>query len=74
VVAILAALAGERYAKMYCLVFGAIYGLVTIAGFLKIAAVVQLLNLNMADNILHLLIAVASLWVGTQSKVAVATA
>jgi len=65
--AILAALIGPQCAKYYCLLFGAVYGLVTIAGFLNIAPVVQLLNLNTADNYLHLGISVACLGVGFKS-------
>ncbi len=67
-VALLAGLGGEKYAKTFCLVFGAVYGLVTIAGFLHVAQVVQLLNLNTADNFLHLGISVVSLGVGVTSK------
>ena len=67
VVALAAAFGGEKYAKQYCLVFGAVYGLVTIAGFLHIGAVVQMLNLNQADNILHLLIAGSCLVVGKKA-------
>lgn len=66
-VAILAALVGDKCAKYYCLLFGAVYGLVTIAGFLNIAPAVQLLNLNTADNFLHLGISVACLGVGFKS-------
>lgn len=66
--ALLAGLAGEKYAKTYCLAFGAVYGLVTIAGFLHVTQAVQLLNLNQADNFLHLGISVACLGVGVTSK------
>ena len=66
--ALLAGLGGEKYAKMYCIAFGVVYGLVTIAGFLNISAAVQMLNLNMADNFLHLGISVACLGVGVASK------
>ena len=70
ILALLAAQAGERYAKLYCLAFGIVYGLVAIGGFLNVAALVELLNLNAADNLLHLVIAAACLWVGTQAKAA----
>ncbi len=68
--AIVAALAGEGYAKTYCLLFGTVYGVVAIGGFLGVSALVQILNLNMADNLLHLAIAATCLWVGTQAKTA----
>lgn len=66
--ALLAGLAGVKYAKGYCLAFGAVYGLVTIAGFVNLAPAVTLLNLNTADNFLHLAISVACLGVGFQTK------
>lgn len=66
--ALMAALLGERTAMIYCLAFGSVYGLVSVVGFFQVPAVVRMLNLNMADNFLHLAIAVACLWVGGQSK------
>ncbi len=66
--AILATLKNEDSAKMYCLVFGAVYGVVTIAGLLHVAFVVNLLNLNKPDHLLHFLISAACLWVGLQAK------
>ena len=69
-VALAAAMGGDKYAKLYCLIFGAVYGLVTVAGFLSIAPAVSLLNLNMADNVLHLAISGACLFVGFQAKTA----
>ena len=68
VVALIMAKSGEKAAKTYCLLFGAVYGLVTVAGFLSVAPAVKLLNLNSADNLLHLAIAAACLGVGFQSK------
>ncbi len=58
------ALAGERYSRGFCLIFGVVYGLVALLGFLNVDSVVTLLNLNMADNFLHLGIAAACLLVG----------
>ena len=68
--AIIAGMGGERYAKLYCLAFGAVYGLVTVAGFVHIGLAVDLLNLNAADNFLHLAIAAACLYVGATAKTA----
>ena len=66
--ALLAGFAGAKCAKAYCLVFGAVYGLVTVGGFLNIAPAVSLLNLNTADNFLHLAISATCLYVGLQKS------
>lgn len=62
------AIGSGRYAKLYLMVFGTVYGLVAVLGFLNVGTVVEMLNLNMADNVLHLVIAAACLWVGSQDK------
>jgi hypothetical protein len=67
VVALAAAAKGERAARLFCIVFGIVYGLVAVAGFASVAFVVKLLNLNRADDFLHLGIAVACLGVAAAS-------
>ncbi|MEK7330831.1 MAG: DUF4383 domain-containing protein [Candidatus Eisenbacteria bacterium] len=62
------ALGSGRYARLYLMVFGTVYGLVAVLGFLSVGTVVEMLNLNMADNLLHIAIAAACLWVGSQDK------
>ncbi len=54
----------ESQAKMYAKVFGVIYGLVTIIGFVQSDTVLNLFGVNVADNILHLILAVIWLWLG----------
>ena len=55
----------ESAAKSYAKVFGIIYGLVTILGFvLPDGNVLGLFTVNMADNILHLVLAVVFLYIG----------
>jgi lysylphosphatidylglycerol synthetase-like protein (DUF2156 family) len=49
------------YSRYYALIFGLVYALVTVIGFVQGTTVLGLINVNLADNILHLLIAVASL-------------
>lgn len=66
--ALVAALNGERYSMLFCLAFGSLYGLLSIAGFFLIPWLMSALNLNMADNFLHLAVAAGCLWVGGQSK------
>jgi hypothetical protein len=62
--ALFAAIAGTRTARAFCLAFAAVYGLVCIAGFAQVDDAVRLLNLNQADNFLHLGIVLYSLVVG----------
>lgn len=70
--------AGAKYARLYAGVFGVVYGLVTIIGFIQGTTVLGLIHVNLADNVLHLLITVASLGVffitRPSSKVAAARA
>lgn len=54
----------EGYAKTYNVGFGAVYGLVTVIGFLGVGFVVDLLALNTADNFLHLLFTAVLLGAG----------
>ncbi len=66
--AVIAASMGYRASRMYLIVFGIVYGLVTIVGFLGVQPIINLLNINPADNVLHLLIAATCLIVGFGSK------
>lgn len=63
-----AALAGglttEAYARLYFQVFGVVYGLVTVLGFIGGDTVAGILPVNMADNFLHLVIAAVALFLG----------
>jgi hypothetical protein len=66
VVALVAANSGEVYARLYAKVFGVVYALVTIAGFVvgNEGKVFSFLPVNQADNVLHLVIATALLYFG----------
>ena len=55
-------------ARMYLIVFGLVYGVVAIAGFVQGDTVLGLIGVNMADNLLHTGIAAACLVVGFGSK------
>jgi hypothetical protein len=68
VAALLCAGASYKAARMYLIIFGLVYGVVTLAGFLNIEPIVSLLNINSADNWLHLAIAAACLVVGFGSN------
>ncbi len=52
------------YAKTYFQVFGIVYALVTVAGFVQGDTVLGLIPTNLADNLLHLVIAASALYLG----------
>jgi Domain of unknown function (DUF4383) len=54
----------DAYAKLYFQIFGAVYALVTVVGFIQGNTVLGLINVNLADNLLHLVIAAAALYLG----------
>ena len=54
--------------KMYLLVFGAIYGVVAVLGFVKPSPLLGLITVNMMDNYLHTGIAAVCLIVGGSVK------
>jgi len=58
------AYAGGKFAGEYLKGFGAIYLVVTVAGFALMGVFEGLIGLNMADNVLHLVLAVALLGAG----------
>jgi len=60
------------FGRTFLIAFGAVYGLVTILGFANVEPVTSGLNLNMADNFLHLGISAASLLVGLRREGGVA--
>jgi len=53
--------ASGRYARLYAGVFGVVYALVTIVGFIQGTTVLGLIHVNLADNFLHLIIALTAL-------------
>jgi len=53
-----------KWAPMYNKVFGVVYLLVGILGIVAASAMMQLLAVNMADNVLHLLLGVVLAGVG----------
>ncbi len=63
-----AAAAGYGMSRMYLILFGLVYAVVALAGFVGIAAVVSLLELTTPDNYLHLAIAAVCLVVGFGSS------
>lgn len=64
-VAALAASTRTKWSRLYFQVFGVVYALVTILGFIiGDGKVLGFLPVNMWDNVLHLVIAAAALYLG----------
>ena len=72
--AALAAAWGMYSSRLYFQVFGVVYGLVAILGFVGGDNVLGILMVNMADNLLHVLIAAVALYAGFMMKDAPVTA
>jgi hypothetical protein len=65
VVALAAGLSTYKSSKTYFQVFGVVYALVTVLGFISMDSdILGLVANNMADNILHVVIAAAALYLG----------
>lgn len=67
-VAIVAAWTSASNARLYFKVFGVVYALVTVLGFIQGGSILGLFVVNMADNVLHLVIAAAALYIGFGMK------
>lgn len=66
--ALFAGNSGAKASKMFFQVFGVVYGLVTVLGFLTGMGLGVLLPVNMADNLLHVVITALSLYLGFGMK------
>lgn len=66
--AVFAAKSGESAVKMYFQVFGVVYALVTVLGFLTSTGLFGLLPVNIWDNLFHLVVAVVALYYGFGGK------
>jgi hypothetical protein len=62
------AMKNYSYARLYLIIFGLVYGVVTIIGFVNGGDILGLFHGNDADNYLHLVIAAACLIVGFGSR------
>ena len=54
--------------RLYFQVFGVVYAIITVVGFVQGDTVLGLIMTNMADHILHLVLSVALLYVGFGMK------
>jgi len=66
--AILAARQDESRMRLYFKVFGIVYALITVLGFIEGSSVLGLMVVNFADNLLNLLVALVALWAGFGSR------
>lgn len=64
VVGVVAGLSSAKASRLYFQIFGAVYALVTVVGFLQGDTVLGLIHVNAADNFLHLGLAVLLLGIG----------
>lgn len=64
VIAAVAAMSSHASAKLYFKVFGVVYAIVALVGFVQGSTVLGLIGVNMADNVLHVVIAIAALGIG----------
>lgn len=65
IVALAAVVGGESYSRLYAQVFGVVYALVAILGFMVgDGDILGVIIVNQADNVLHLAIAASALYVG----------
>ena len=62
--ALAAGLMSEKYAQWYFRIFGSVYALVTVIGFIQKTTVLGIFDVNMADNFLHLVLAIVILGIG----------
>lgn len=72
--AALAAAWGMYSSRMYFQVFGVIYAVVTVVGFVQGSTVLGVISVNMMDNLLHLVIAAVALYAGFMMKEQMASA
>jgi hypothetical protein len=60
----LLASSSAKNSRLFFQVFGIVYALVTVIGFIQGDTVLGLIHVNLADNLLHLAIAATSLYFG----------
>jgi uncharacterized membrane protein HdeD (DUF308 family) len=68
VIALIAVMSSESYARLYLIVFGIVYGIVAVVGFVNAGNILNIFTVNPADNYLHAAIALVCLGVGFGSK------
>lgn len=56
--AVYAGVTSEKFTRRYFLVFGSVYALVTVIGFIQGATILVIFYINAVDNFLHLALAI----------------
>ncbi len=64
IVALAAGLTSEKFSRLYFQIFGVVYALVAIIGLIQGDTVLGILHVNLADNLLHVVIAASALILG----------
>lgn len=64
VVGLWAGMTSFKYSRLYLQIFGVVYALVTVIGFIQKTTVLGLFHVNTADNFLHLALAAVILAAG----------
>ncbi len=68
ILALAASMSSAKASRMFFQVFGVVYGLVTVVGFVQGNTVLGLIGVNLADNLLHLAISAFALYAGFMMK------
>lgn len=68
VLAFVAASGAGNNSRLFFQVFGVVYAIVTVIGFMQGTSVLGIMAVNGADNILHLVLAAAALYLGFAKK------
>lgn len=68
IVALGAAMSSEKHARLFFKVFGVVYALVAVIGLVQGGSVLGLFVTNMADHLLHIVLALVFLYVGFGMK------
>lgn len=68
IAALITGFTSEKYAKSYFQIFGIVYGLVTVVGFIQQTTRLGIFPINMTDNFLHLVLSVVILTIGFDLK------
>lgn len=68
VIGLWCAMSSPSASKTFLMVFGVVYALVAVLGFVTASPLLGLITVNSADNWLHVVIALYSLYFGSTSK------